>query len=144
MTTTTAQVFTYRAMGFTDDVTTCEICGKPELKGTVRLVITDQDGSEGGEVYAGVVCAARRAGRKAAEIRTEAQRADRARIDAMRATFRAWQDVHHEWFMARRTAVLGPNPSTRDILTWTDTPEFKAEEAAWSAANPRPDYPVYR
>lgn len=52
----------YRAMGTTDEVTTCEICGKPELKGTVILAILDADGNREATVYAGATCAARRVG----------------------------------------------------------------------------------
>lgn len=48
----------------TDECTTCEECGKPELRGTVHLVHED-----GGETYAGTTCAARMLGTTAARVR---------------------------------------------------------------------------
>jgi hypothetical protein len=50
--------------GTADDVTTCEICGRAELRGTVHLISPD-----GGEIFAGASCAARKAGTTAAKIR---------------------------------------------------------------------------
>ena len=40
--TTTAA---YRVLGTTDEVTTCDICGKVELKGTIVLGVLDADGN---------------------------------------------------------------------------------------------------
>jgi len=139
--TTTTETYRYTAKGFSDDVDQCEICGKPELKGTVRLVIVDLDGNEDGEVFAGIVCAARRAGRKAAEIRTEAHRADRAREQAVRDTHRAWSNAHSTWFCALRDATLGRDCGFVRILEWESTEEYKAAAAAWMAANPEPVRP---
>ena len=45
MTTTATAQAAYRVRGTTDDVTTCQICGKPELRGTVVLDILDADGN---------------------------------------------------------------------------------------------------
>ncbi len=135
---TETRTFTYRAMGMVDDVTTCEICGKPELKGTVRLVIIDADGAEDGEVYAGVTCAARRAGRKASDIRTEAVRADRERLQAKRDAHRAWSDAHHAQYMSRLRASVGEDSRFAERQAWSKTPEAVAAETAWLAANPEP------
>jgi hypothetical protein len=60
------------AAGTTDEITDCEICGKTDLKGTVRMI------SDEAEVFAGSDCAARMAGRPAAEIRKAAAAANRA------------------------------------------------------------------
>lgn len=138
--TTTAPetVGTWTAKGTTDEITQCEICGKPELKGTVRLVLVDPDGGHGDEVYAGVVCAARRAGRKAVEIRTEAQRADRDHAEAVRAAFRAWSDAQSTWFCTQRDAALGLNAGFAAICEFRDSPAHRAAAAAWLAANPLP------
>lgn len=142
MTTDTAQV-TWTAKGFTDEITACEICGKPELKGTVRMAAIDADGEQAGEVYAGVVCAARRAGRKAADIRTEAQRADRARAQAIRDTHRAWSDAESRWFCARRDAHFGTGRHIpfADLQAWRNSPEQQAAAAEWLAENPPPPTP---
>jgi hypothetical protein len=111
-----SSVIRWAAKGFTDDVTECGHCGRTELKGTVRMVVVDADGNDDGDMYMGVVCAARMTGRKAGEIRTEANRADRARDEARRAAHRAWSDAHTDWFITRRDAALGPGARPHDIL----------------------------
>lgn len=58
-------------LGTTDEVSTCDCCGRSELKSTVALSI---DG--GDAVYYGVVCAARTLGRSAKEVRAGAKKAD--------------------------------------------------------------------
>jgi len=133
------ETMTYRALGFTDEITKCEHCGRDFLKGTVRMAIVDADGNEEGEEFFGVTCAARMSGRKAAEIRTEANRADRARLAAERAAYGAWRDAASADFRARRDAALGPGARPHDILVWAGTPEAKAAEDAWYAAHPMPE-----
>lgn len=66
---------TYRAAGSTDEITTCDVCGRAELKGTVRLVIDDDEG----EIFAGVSCAARLAGTTSRVITSQVKAADKAR-----------------------------------------------------------------
>lgn len=75
MTTTTTP--TYRVLGTTDENTTCDICGRTELRGTVALQSDDET------VYAGSDCASRLTGRPARIIKAEATRGDEIR-------FRAW------------------------------------------------------
>lgn len=65
-----------KVLGTTDDCTTCECCGRENLKSTVVLSI---DG--GDPVHYGCDCAAREIGRSAAEIRKAARRANSARED---------------------------------------------------------------
>lgn len=69
---------TVKFLGNTDDVTTCECCGRSDLKSTVALSIDESDA-----VYYGVTCAARALGRPANEIRVEARKADqeKARLE---------------------------------------------------------------
>lgn len=83
-------------LGNTDDVTTCECCGKQNLKSTVALELED-----GGEpVYFGVTCAARALAMSAKDVRVAARTADRARATAEAAARNAafaaedaaWQD----------------------------------------------------
>lgn len=136
------------ARGFTDDVTECEHCGRVELKGTVRLEAITPDGDSDGEIYAGVVCAARLSGRRAAEIRTEAARADRARIQAIRDAHRAWSDAHSTFTCGMRDAEFTRRGYGRwdrqplgEIWAYYDSPEFKTAEAAWLAEHPEPQRP---
>lgn len=83
-TSNTAGQATYRVRGTTDDVTICERCGKPELKGTVILDVLDTDGNTEEITYFGTTCAARVTGRKATAIKNDASGADYRRIEAVR------------------------------------------------------------
>jgi hypothetical protein len=143
-----AETFTWRwqARGFVDDVTECGHCGRTDLKGTVRMVAVDSDGNADGDTYMGVVCAARMTGRKVAEIRTEAARADRERDRAARDAWDAWQSKHSAWKCAQRDAALGmtrfgPLPPAGTISVFYRSAEFLAAEAKWLAANPAPPRP---
>lgn len=137
MTTTEITItITYRAAGFTDEVTECDICGKVDLKGTVRLELVDPDGGIEGEVYAGVVCAARRSGRKAAAIRDEARAADTAR-DKLH---NEWRDALNDYlfkFGDRLLAEWGL-PRLRNYDKILADPSYKAARVEWLAAHPEP------
>lgn len=113
----------YRVKGTTDDVTTCELCGKVELKGTVMLAPLDADGNEGGEVsYFGTSCAAKAAGWTVREVRAGIKRAadekrerEQARRDMVRAAeqefLRGWYLEHHgtpDLHEAAKRAGLSP------------------------------------
>jgi hypothetical protein len=132
------ETFHWVARGFTDDVTDCQHCGRTDLKGTVRMVALSDEGEELGDWYLGVVCAARKSGRKAAQIRHEATRADRQRRDAARKAWMDWMDAKSIDFCARRDAALGPDRSPRECIEWSRTEQAKAGDAAWLAANPEP------
>jgi len=88
----------YLVKGTTDEVTTCELCSKPELKGTVMLAPLDEDGNEFGAVcYFGVSCAAKAAGWSQREVRAgikaakdEERERQRAERDAMWAAQHAF------------------------------------------------------
>lgn len=83
---------TYRTAGTTDDVTTCDLCGREELASVVRLELVDAHGTVHGEVFAGTTCAAAAAGRTAAVIAREARDADRDADQAARDA--AWQAAY--------------------------------------------------
>lgn len=129
---------TWRAAGFTDDVTECGICGKAELKGTVRMVTEDGD-----EVYAGVICAARATGRRTTQIRDEANRADAV----FKATWQAWGNAHQSAKIALRDEALvaaGHDPRNARFeacSTALDSAHVRDGMAAWKDANPEPPRP---
>lgn len=62
----------FRVQGVTDDITTCECCGREGLKRTVRLIELDADGADVDAVYYGTDCAARAAGTTVTRIRNAA------------------------------------------------------------------------
>ncbi|MCX5206104.1 hypothetical protein OG897_32420 [Streptomyces sp. NBC_00237] len=64
--------------GVTDDCTTCDCCGRSNLKRTVALIPLDEDGNEDGDaVYYGTACAAMAMRRRTTSI-TNAANAARA------------------------------------------------------------------
>lgn len=130
----------WRARGFTEDINTCDFCGKQELKGTVRMVALDADGQEEDEQYAGVVCAAKRAGTTAAVIRHDAKAAD----DAVRAAYRTWSTARSDADYALSQRLLDERGLRRSFPAMSevmDLPEYIAGRAAWDAANPAPERP---
>jgi len=85
---------TVQFLGTSDEVTTCEHCGKRELKGTVALSIDD-----GEPVYFGATCAARALAMPVKVVRQETARADDAREAAARAERQArWSAQQARWF----------------------------------------------
>jgi len=75
----------YRVRGTTDDVTTCEKCGKIELRGTVLLDCLDDDGNTEAVMYVGTTCAAKMVGRTTGtRIRQQAAGADVRRAEFVR------------------------------------------------------------
>jgi hypothetical protein len=88
----------YRVTGTTDDVTTCELCSKPELKGTVMLVPLDAEGNEDGEVcYFGTSCAAKAAGWTVREVKAGIKRAADEERERKQAEYRAVREAETEF-----------------------------------------------
>lgn len=89
---------TYRAAGTTDEITTCDHCGRVDLMGTVRMVAGEV------EVFMGSSCAASMTGRPVREIDREARAGDtaarKAAAAAKEAEHRALMAVQDEWFAA--------------------------------------------
>jgi len=102
----------YRAIGTTDDVTTCELCGKSGLASTVIIEFTDENGEGDGEAYLGSDCAARKiAGRTdrklAGKILQQAKGANLKRANAV-ANSRRFFD-YYQPFIDRQE-----NPQARE------------------------------
>jgi predicted nucleic acid-binding Zn ribbon protein len=66
----------YRIKGTTDECTTCEKCGRSDLKKTIVLAILDADGNEEDYTYYGSDCAARALGTKQTSVKQMADFAD--------------------------------------------------------------------
>lgn len=88
------------AKGTTDDVTTCELCGRTDLKHTVLMVVVDVDGNPVGDPsHFGSHCAATMSGRPVGELEAEAAAADReAREAAELERRRAMREHDAVWF----------------------------------------------
>lgn len=52
----------FQVRGMTDEVTTCELCGRAELRGTVQMIEQNLDGNPIRDHYFGTGCAAKAAG----------------------------------------------------------------------------------
>jgi hypothetical protein len=105
----------YRVHGTTDDVTTCQICGKPELKGTVILDILDEDGNTEEVTYAGTTCAAKLTGRKATAIKNAAAAADyrcQQALEHARRVLSWWEPIEGDR-KAIRELYFSTNPGAR-------------------------------
>lgn len=71
-----------RALGTDDSITTCDCCGKSNLKFTVTIELDD-----GEHVHYGQVCARRNTGKDQRTITSEIKAAEQARVAAARAEY---------------------------------------------------------
>ena len=99
----TARTFTrYSYLGTTEEHTTCDCCGKSDLKNTVGI----HDLETGEDVFFGVVCAARALNTQAVDVRRGAAAADKskraAEAAARRAEFEARQYAKMQAAMSQR------------------------------------------
>lgn len=94
-------------LGTTDEVFTCDCCGKTGLKSTVALSI------DGGEpVYFGVTCAARALRVGVKEVKAATKAAD----DAKAAADKARRDAEHAAYMTKWTAFLNAQVPGRNMI----------------------------
>lgn len=110
-------MISYRVRGTADDVTTCQQCGKPELKGTVILDILDADGNTEEVTYVGTTCAAKMTGGRTtgAKIRQQAVNADYRRAEAVR---------HAEEVLAYYAPFEAKHPIALGNAYWTANAGF--------------------
>lgn len=99
---------TARFLGSTDDVTSCDCCGRTDLKSTVALSF---DGDV--TVYYGVVCAAKALGRDPKYVRQETRKADNERDRMVQAALQAERDAA----FAKWAAFLAAHGSGADVFT---------------------------
>ena len=92
----------FEFLGTTDEHTSCDCCGKKNLKSTVAIRNLDI----GEDVFFGVTCAARALKMQVAEVRKGAAVADRAKMERQYAARRAAAEVEAaRWkaFLVRTT-----------------------------------------
>lgn len=138
----------YRVAGTTDEMTTCELCGRDELKGTVVLEPLDVDGNgEGVYCYFGSSCAAKAAGwtQREVTLRVKAAKdakrtAEKERCDAEHAAqrifVRGWYRENYgtedAWEAAKLAGTTAPRLSGRAMEAYREslkTPLVVAEPA---------------
>lgn len=123
---TTTETVTF--LGNTDEVDTCDCCGRTNLKATVAL-----ETEAGAVVYYGVTCAARAIGRKVSEVKAAAKAADDAKAAAERAArdaaFRADYDRMQAWLDA-----VVPSQKGERLLQLEALGGYAAAKALYRAA----------
>lgn len=133
MTETTPRRPFYRVRGTTDTETTCGVCGREELKGTVVLSVLDVDGNDAGEIYAGTGCAATLTGQTTRAVRADVKTADReryAQLDRLhREHHNAQRSASDQWLTAR-----GLVRTFTTFKAWRDSPEGQD----WLTRHPTP------
>lgn len=102
----------FQFLGTTDEHTSCDCCGKKNLKSTVAI----RNLETGEDVFFGVTCAARALKLQVAEVRKGAADADRAEADRREAVRRAAAEAES----ARWTAFL--TRATGGINDWSGKP----------------------
>ena len=107
---------TYRVLGTTDDCTTCGICGRDHLKGTVVLDTAN------GEIYAGTGCAATITGRPVRDIHREARDADKAKREQAIAANIAAAKAETAMFLTWVADTYGVTGATQSSDLWDKVP----------------------
>jgi hypothetical protein len=99
----------FQFLGTTDEHTSCDCCGKKDLKSTVAI----RNLETGEDLFFGVTCAARALNLQVAEVRRGSAAADRAESERQEAARRAAVEAEN----ARWTAFLVQ--STGGIRDWS-------------------------
>ncbi|MGY5129229.1 hypothetical protein [Streptomyces nigrescens] len=102
---TTRKAFQVR--GMTDEVTTCELCGRAELRGTVQMIEQDLDGNPIRDHYYGTGCAAKAAGWTQREVVRRVKAAEQATREAEVAERAAIQGETDRAYAAYLLATYG-------------------------------------
>lgn len=115
----------YRNLGFTDEVTACDCCGKVDLKGTYAI-----ENIETGDImYYGCVCAAKRMQWSKKEFTT------RYKTEEKEQTTAAHQEYRNSEEMVNYNNWLNGLPDTATDEGWTKRIELlKSEGPTYKAA----------
>lgn len=86
---------THRNLGFTEEVTSCDCCGRVDLKGTYAI----EDLQNGGIMYFGCVCAAKRMQWSKKEFTTRYKAEEREQTTAAQQEYRRSQEManYNNW-----------------------------------------------
>lgn len=127
---TEAPVKVFQVLGTTDEVTTCDCCGREDLKGTIVLkYMTEEDA--GKVVYFGSTCGARAAGWTTKELHAKAKDAQREFERQVRMA--RWS---HPAYIERQASMKShyDNGGTFDTAPFEEWRRLEAEERSAIAA----------
>lgn len=115
----------YRNLGFTDEVTSCDCCGKTDLKGTYCI----ENLQTGDIMYFGCVCAAKRMQWSKKEFTT------RYKADVKEQTSAAQQEYRRSEEMSNYNNWVNGLPDTATDEGWAKRMELlKSEGPAYKSA----------
>lgn len=119
-------------LGITEEITSCDCCGKSELKCTVAM-----ETEEGEVVHYGRTCASRRSGRKVGDMVNAQKAADVEIREQIRRRIERTPEAEAlkaKTILRSATYKGGPGRAARDFLQ-PELDAFRALEiAAWAAA----------
>ena len=119
-----------KALYLTDEIDTCDCCGRTDLKATVAMQL-----SEGGILYYGRTCAARNSGKDQRQIKKEIADNRQAQIDAAHdelqetPAMKAWYDKRIELY-AKYKGCLSSAEWARMIAPESDAVELVRQQIA--------------
>ena len=108
----------YKSLGTSDDVTTCDLCGRDDLKSTVVLQQLDTDGNAVGDVvYFGSDCGARATGWTQATVWAAAKAANTDAAKAAQIVRNAASDAAQRTWESFVLGATGAASLTEGIAT---------------------------
>jgi hypothetical protein len=100
-------------LGTTDEVNTCDCCGRTDLKDTVAL----EDDQTGAILYYGCVCAAKKQNVPSKQIKSEAKKADDIRRKAAQAEKNRLDEIEDSRYQAFIDNKVAGQRVTPDVFT---------------------------
>jgi hypothetical protein len=113
----------YRNLGFTDEVTSCDCCGKTDLKGTYVI----ENLQTGDIMYFGCVCAAKRMQWSKKEFTTRYKTEEKEQNDAARKEYRESLEMqnYNNWVNGLPDTATDEGYAKRMELLKSEGPIYK-------------------
>jgi hypothetical protein len=114
---------THRNLGFTEEVTSCDCCGRVDLKGTYAI----EDLLNGGIIYLGCVCAAHQMNWSKKEFTTRYKAEEKEQSDAARKEYRysAEMNNYNNWVNGLPDTATDEGWAKRMELLKSEGPVYK-------------------
>lgn len=113
---------TYKVLGFTEEITTCDCCGREDLKGTLAL-----ENTETGDInYFGSVCGGKIAGNTKKFMEEQLTIAEKENLRLVIIEFRASEakQGYDEWMLERENYFYHDQPYEEVKSLWIKTTEL--------------------